>query len=145
MSSVPSFVPLLADWQSSRHAIAGVRTAVFVREQGIPAALEWDGQDPACSHVLVVDDCGNAIGTGRLQPDGRIGRMAVLPGWRRRGIGSAILLRLSERAAELGMQELYLHAQLASVDFYRDAGFCQQGSVFEEAGIPHLCMIRRAG
>jgi predicted GNAT family N-acyltransferase len=65
-----------ADWQRDAAAIQSVRDAVFIQEQGFPATLEWDGLDPGCAHALVWDAAGQAVATGRLLPDGRIGRMA---------------------------------------------------------------------
>jgi len=136
------FVPLAADWQRDQAAIRAVRSAVFIREQAIPADLEWDGMDAACDHVLVFDTRGQPVATGRLQPDGRIGRMAVLPGWRGRGIGRAVLQTLLVRAAARGMTQVYLHAQAGAAGFYSAAGFRQQGTPFSAAGIPHVRMIR---
>ena len=57
-----------------------VREAVFVAEQGVPLALEWDKFDAVSRHVIARDSSGEVIGTGRLLPDGHIGRMAVLAG-----------------------------------------------------------------
>ncbi|WP_258223084.1 GNAT family N-acyltransferase, partial [Stenotrophomonas sp. HMWF023] len=73
--------------QQVRHAeahvaIHDVRQRVFVQEQGIDAALERDALDPVCAHVLALDAHGQPVGTGRLAPDGRIGRMAVLAAYR---------------------------------------------------------------
>ena len=64
----------------SRHqeAILSIRFDVFVKEQGVDPSLEIDGQDPDCLHAIAYTD-GKAAGTGRLLPDGHIGRMAVLP------------------------------------------------------------------
>jgi len=72
-------------------SIHEVRRQVFIIEQGIPAHLEWDGQDSSCHHVLATDPRQAAIGTGRLDPRGRIGRMAVLPDWRSHGVGRELL------------------------------------------------------
>lgn len=91
--------------------IRQVRHAVFVLEQAIPASLEWDGHDAHCAHVLGLLEDGRAIATGRLQEDGRIGRMAVLTDWRGQGIGRAILERLLETARIRKISEVYLHAQ----------------------------------
>src|SRR5690606_21065604 len=81
---------------AARDALHAVRDAVFVREQGVPVALEHDALDRACVHVLARTPSGDAIGTGRLVPPGeglpaRIGRMAVLPAWRGRGVGATLL------------------------------------------------------
>jgi predicted GNAT family N-acyltransferase len=133
-----------ADWQYDADAIKAVRHAVFILEQGIPATLEWDGLDAGCRHVLVRDTAGQAIATGRLQPDGRIGRMAVLPAWRGRGVGRALLSRLIELATAQGHYRIYLHAQQDVAGFYRAAGFSVCGEPFREAGIMHVAMARNS-
>jgi len=136
------FIPVTADWQRDRTAIHTVRTAVFIHEQAIPAALEWDSMDGACEHVLVFDAHNQAIATGRLQPDGRIGRMAVLRHWRGRGIGSSLLCHLEGLATARGLSGVYVHAQLGAECFYRKAGFRRQGEIFVAAGIRHVRMSR---
>lgn len=117
-----------------------VREAVFVREQGFPLDEEYDGFDASSTHVLARDPGDEAIGTARLLPDGRIGRLAVLPEWRRKGVGRALLSRLTETARQRGIGRLTLHAQLASVGFYRGLGFSEDGQPFDELGIPHVLM-----
>jgi predicted GNAT family N-acyltransferase len=92
-----------------------IRQQVFVEEQHIPGHLEWDGQDPSCCHVVALDPHHQAIGTGRISPDGRIGRMAVLKPWRSKGIGSAILDALLELARTKGHHSVYLHSRLEAV------------------------------
>jgi predicted GNAT family N-acyltransferase len=131
-----------ADWAGDAGAIRGIRDAVFVRELGIPADLEWDGLDPDCAHLLAYDMAGNPIGTARLQADGHIGRMAVLPEWRGRGVGSALLLMLIDLAAAHGLDEVFLNAQTAAAAFYFRHGFIGSGEEFEAAGIPHIRMSR---
>ncbi|KPK58467.1 MAG: GNAT family N-acetyltransferase [Gammaproteobacteria bacterium] len=133
-----------ADWDKDRDVIRRVRQAVFVVEQSVPADLEWDGQDEACLHVLAESSNRDVIGTGRLQPSGKIGRMAVLRPWRGIGVGSAILRALIVAASELGIDEVYLHAQNRAVPFYDRFGFEAEGDEFMEAGIPHRLMRRRA-
>ncbi len=127
-------------------AIHEVRQRVFVQEQGIAAELERDALDPVSAHVLALDaDDGQPVGTGRLAPDGRIGRMAVLASHRSRGVGEALLAALVEAGRRLGLAELHLHAQLPARDFYARQGFLPEGEVFEEAGIGHQQMRRRLG
>jgi len=123
-------------------AIHYIRRQVFIVEQGIPADLEWDGQDSACHHVLATDLRQAAVGTGRLDPEGRIGRMAVLAPMRGGHIGRAVLDALLQHARERGDREALLHAQLGAAPFYSRAGFIARGPVFEEAGIPHVEMVR---
>lgn len=126
-----------ADAQAELHA---VREAVFVKEQGVPAELERDSLDPLCRHVIARDAEGRPIGTGRLTPDRRIGRMAVLAQWRNRGVGEALLLGLLDQARALGWAEVSLHAQLAAMAFYARQGFLPYGDRFVEAGLGHQSM-----
>jgi len=130
------------DWPGLGSLAGPVREAVFVAEQGVPAEMEYDEADPVSRHVLARGPGGEAIGTGRLLPDGHIGRLAVLPEWRGKGVGTALMSRLMTVAHERGMVHLALHAQVAAVDFYRRLGFDAEGAEFVEAGISHLAMIR---
>jgi len=113
---------------------------VFVEEQGVARELEWDDKDANCDHAVAFDGNGRAIGTARLLPDARIGRMAVLKEWRGLGVGAALLRAMLARARDKGMTEVTLHAQQQASDFYRRFGFREQGGEFQEAGIPHVEM-----
>ena len=129
-----------ARWTEQAGAMRAVREAVFVREQGVPAELEWDDRDGEAWHWLAEDVAGHPIGTARLLRSGQIGRMAVLPAWRRRGVGSALLRAVLDAAPRLGVGALWLNAQTSAEDFYRRAGFMGDGPLFAEAGIPHRTM-----
>jgi predicted GNAT family N-acyltransferase len=108
----------------------------------VPAELEWDAEDAHARHVLAVTADGVAVGTGRLLPDGRIGRMAVLKPWRGRGVGAALLTELIRMAQEAGLQTLVLYAQVHATGFYAGFGFQPEGGIFLDAGIPHQAMRR---
>ena len=129
-----------ADWTRDGARLRAVREAVFVHEQGVPLGLEWDGIDSQCTHVLAESLEGEAIGTGRLLPDGHVGRMAVLRAWRGRGVGTALLQALLEEARARRMTEIVLHAQEHALPFYARFGFVVHGDPFDEAGIPHRTM-----
>lgn len=128
-------------WESARVQAAPIRFAVFVQEQGVPVEIELDELDPTCLHALAFQGQG-AVATGRLLPDGHIGRMAVLKEWRGRGVGGAILEKLVAAAAGRGLRTVRLSAQVHALQFYRAHGFRAEGEVYEEAGIPHLDMRR---
>ena len=130
-----------ADWFADREILRALRAEVFIREQSVPADLEWDEFDPQSRHVVAMAD-GVPIGTGRLIPDGHIGRMAVLREWRGRGAGSALLTGLMDIARALGMRRVLLNAQVQALPFYLRHGFHAQGEEFQEAGISHLRMWR---
>ena len=121
--------------------IRAVREAVFVREQGIALAIDFDGTDAPCLHVVATDAAGTPVATGRLQPDGRIGRIAVLAGWRGRGVGARVTRALIEAARERGHREVTLHAQESAIGFYAGLGFVPRGEPFVEADIVHQTMV----
>lgn len=131
-------------WDQLAREAGTLREAVFVGEQGVPRELEIDGRDPACRHVLARGPDGQAMGTGRLLPDGHIGRMAVSADWRGQGVGRALLERLLDEAAAARMNDLALNAQTTACDFYRRFGFIADGPEFIEAGLPHQAMRRLA-
>lgn len=138
----PAFTVEAVDYEAALPQLRAVREAVFVQEQGVPLELEWDELDPRCHHVIARDALGQPIGTGRLTPERKIGRMAVLPVWRGRGVGDALLLALIDKARELGWRDLSLHAQVSAIGFYARHGFLPYGDRFVEAGIEHQSMRR---
>ncbi len=129
-----------ARWPEELPAIFALRKAVFVDEQAVDPQLEWDGRDADCTHVLAFAADATPIGTGRLLPDGHIGRMAVLADWRGRGVGRALLDALVAEARRCGMDCVVLNSQVHAEGFYARAGFSASGEPFMEAGIPHRTM-----
>jgi predicted GNAT family N-acyltransferase len=138
-----------ATWERDRVHIQGVRRTVFIEEQQIAERDEWDELDPVVTHVLAFEPRASgkrdAVGTGRLEPTGKIGRVAVLPQYRGTGAGVAIMLRLMDLAAERGFNEVYLNAQVSATGFYERLGFRADGPEFDEVGIPHQRMRRTVG
>ena len=122
-----------------------IRIRVFVREQRVPAEIELDTDDQQAIHFLAIKS-GQAVGTARAvmrHGDAKIGRMAVLKSYRRKGIGAALLKRAILSAKRLHARRIYLHAQVAVIGFYQRMGFRAVGRVFDEAGIAHRKMILR--
>jgi predicted GNAT family N-acyltransferase len=120
-----------------------IRNRVFVEEQGVPEQIEIDLNDKRAIHFLAFSR-GKAIGTTRVimyHGSAKIGRMAVLKSYRRKGIGTKLLKRAVETAQKRGARKIYLHAQVSVIGFYRAMRFSCVGRVFQEAGIPHQKMI----
>jgi predicted GNAT family N-acyltransferase len=122
-----------------------IRRRVFIEEQNVPEELEMDDDDSHALHALATLD-GVAIGCGRMLEHGarevKIGRMAVLPEFRKTGVGAHILRFLVDLARERGFRKAILHAQLTAEGFYLKEGFNPVGGVFDEAGIAHRKMER---
>ena len=133
----------LMDWERAQTIAGPIRFAIFVGEQNVPSGIELDDLDAQCVHAVAFDDAGKAIGTGRLLPDGQIGRMAVVKDWRRQGVGDAILEALIEEARKRGHAEVLVAAQLQAAEFYRNHGFVADGKVYTEAGILHEKMRKK--
>ena len=131
-----------ADWLARSVELMAVRNAVFVDEQGVPPELECDGRDADAMHFLAMDKADNPLGTARLLADGQIGRIAVLPAFRRRGIGRRLLGLAVESACAREDRRVWLHAQIDAQELYLQAGFRIVGERFMEAGIPHIAMER---
>ena len=129
-------------WQHAEKALSEIRIQVFIKEQGVPETLEWDGLDAECIHLLAVSSSNIPVGTVRLLPDGHIGRMAVLKEWRNRGVGKALLLRILDIAQIHGIKVVVLNAQTSAQGFYEKLGFHAVGEEFMDAGIPHYKMTR---
>jgi predicted GNAT family N-acyltransferase len=136
----PDYTIRQAKWPEERELLRRVREPVFVKEQGVPIAMEWDDDDLIAHHLLALDQDKNPIASARLVGNGQIGRMAVLPEWRNQGIGTALLSSLIEHADSIGLQTLFLHAQTSAESFYAKAGFISNGDPFMEAGIAHQKM-----
>ena len=126
-------------WHLHKETLRSLRGKVFIEEQGVPLEIEWDDHDETASHFLLTQNTV-ALACGRMLPDGKIGRMAVLKEERGKGLGHKLLAFMVEHARLHGMTRLYLHAQEHAINFYLDAGFFPYGERFEEAGIPHAAM-----
>jgi predicted GNAT family N-acyltransferase len=122
-----------------------LRERVFAGEQGVAVAADRDGRDPDALHVVAVTGA-TVIGTCRLVFDGglaRLGRMAVEPERRGRGVGAALLREAERCAGERGAVRIALHAQTYAKDLYARGGFVELGEEFVEEGIEHVEMEKR--
>lgn len=139
------FTVSLVCWHDGEPLLRAIREAVFMREQHVPAELEWDGLDELCRHALALSMKGDAIGCGRIIPPrdhapAHIGRLAVLPEWRNKRVGTALLEALLDYARAMQYPEVIVHAQTQAKAFYRPFGFEEEGPEFMDAGIPHVLM-----
>jgi predicted GNAT family N-acyltransferase len=128
--------------QSEVDAALALRYEVFCVEQGVSLDEERDGRDGEALHLVVVDD-DVVVGTCRLLAESstvNLGRMAVAPSHRGRGLAAELLVEADARARELRAQRIALAAQLNAQALYERAGYAPYGDVFLDAGIEHVMM-----
>ena len=119
-----------------------IRQAVFVNEQGVPAELEYDGHEAEATHYLLYYN-ETPVGAARWRKTGhgiKLERFAVLPGYRNKGLGDALVKKVLEDVMPLHTP-VYLHSQLPACNLYKRAGFVIVGEVFYEAGMAHYKMV----
>lgn len=121
-----------------RHC-AAIRAQVFMQEQQVPAHLEWDAADAAALHLLAWQDA-QPVACARLLADGHLGRMAVLPAWRGKGIGSAMLQMALQHFKQQGLPAVALSAQTHAISFYQRHGFVVVSAPYLDAGLLHVDM-----
>ena len=124
-----------------------IRKEVFVEEQGVPLADEFDEFDKLnelSEHILVYH-YGKPVGTGRIRwvnDLGKLERICILEPLRKLGLGKAIISALEEIAEEKGVSQVKLHAQTHAEGFYEKLGYQTSSSMFMEDGIPHIVMMK---
>ena len=122
--------------------VYALRRTVFIEEQKIAPEDEYEGDDGACIHTVLYED-NVPVSTGRIKitkDDYIIGRVATPAPYRGRGYATAVMQALIKACCIMGSERQILHAQLTAQSFYEKLGFTPYGEVFEEAGIPHVCM-----
>lgn len=131
------------DWSEACDAIRSIRYKVFVIEQHFENKMLEDRHDPYCHHILVTDDNQAPIGCGRLNQDGRIGRIAVVMSHRGHGVGTNLLGQLIKIARQSHIPRLSLNAETDLSHFYDQQQFLADGPVFMKQGVPHQRMTKR--
>jgi len=126
-------------WDQLQQDAKLIRTQVFICEQGITEADEWDDQDLISQHFVIYDQ-DQPIATARLLENNSVGRVAVLKAYRGQGLGQMIMLEIISYAQKQGLSVLTLSSQVHAISFYEKLGFTVQGNSYDECGIPHIEM-----
>ncbi len=134
-------------WLSSTdnlEEIQHIRSEVFIKEQGVPKDLEFDGSDKYAISVLIYNN-KIPVATGRIiliDDVYTLGRICVLKDYRNKNYGTIVINELTKKAKDLGASSVHLHAQTHVVPFYEKLGFSKYGQEYKEAGIKHINMMK---
>jgi predicted GNAT family N-acyltransferase len=121
--------------------VFAIRKKVFVEEEGVDPNLEYDSHDPDAHHYLM-EIGGVPVGAARWRETEKgikLERFAILPAFRNRGLGEALVKEVLQDVTSLG-KTIYLHSQLKAVPLYERNGFVKKGEIFYEAGMGHYYM-----
>jgi predicted GNAT family N-acyltransferase len=136
-----AFYAKSVDWENQRHTLKRIREKVFVCQWRIPAEYEFDHQDSVARHVLVVNEHNQEVATGRITPEGEIGRIAVEPEFRCPEVYQSLFKALLEIAKQHGLQDVIVQCELEGVSYYQQQGFRSVGRVFMDAGVARQNML----
>ncbi|MFL0808934.1 MAG: GNAT family N-acetyltransferase [Agarilytica sp.] len=129
-------------WHEHSNTLSDIRTRIFMQEQNVSEALEFDGLDAleTTQHYLIFKD-EKAIGAARKIESGQIGRICIEKHERRQGYATALTRHITQAILNTpNHTTVWLHAQCDAIPLYSALGFKTKGEAFEEAGIPHQGM-----
>lgn len=135
-----TFIVENVDWQQDKERLSKLREKVFVYEWRIPREYEFDHHDDYSDHVLVKNEEGQEVATGRLTPQGEIGRIAVIPKFRGPEIYQTLFHALLHIAKQKNLDDVSVQCDLDGVQYYKSQGFTPVGAVYMDAGIPRQRM-----
>lgn len=126
-------------WDELQNDAKLIREQVFIQEQQIAAADEWDAEDAVSLHFVVYDQ-DQPIATARLLQNNSVGRVAVLKSHRGLGIGKLLMQQIIQQAKHEQCEFLKLSSQVHAMQFYAGLGFKVEGEEYLDCGIPHIDM-----
>ena len=126
-------------WLEVENNLRAVRTTVFIEEQHVTPAFEWDEFDDSAVHLLAIFD-GQPIACLRIINFQKIGRMAVIRNWRGMRLGSALLNEAINICKNHGSRSIFISAQLHAINFYLKSGFKQISGEYTDVNITHVDM-----
>ncbi|SEB18932.1 GNAT family N-acetyltransferase [Pedobacter hartonius] len=131
------------------YAILRLRSEIFVVEQNC-VFLDMDNNDQVSQHLMLYQN-KELTAYARIVPAGiafaepSIGRIVSSPAARGKGFGKQLVKLGIENCIRLhGNKPIKIGAQIYLKAFYESFGFVSEDDFYEEDGIDHVHMIRRA-
>ena len=124
---LPGFAVLRATETWQRAGAYYVRIQAMAKKHHIPLRKEFDSHDTPDTKYIVVTDDGFPIATARMYPlDGHsmmIGRVVVLPEYRRQGIGTMVVTECEVWAEDLFYSKAVVESRDNKTAFYEQMGY----------------------
>ena len=141
-----------------------IRRRVFAEEQGLFDGSDRDDHDDHAATVRILGLCGDVAGgavrcypltemltdiptgggaAGVVEPGAGLwkgDRLAVLPSFRRNGLGAPLVRFAVRTAAEAGGRQMIAHIQPSNVGFFEHLGWYTVGGPVSFVGRPHQTM-----
>ena len=112
-----------------------VRIQAMAKKHHITLRQEFDEHDTEETKYIVVTDGDFPIATARMYPLDKksmmIGRVVVLPEYRRQGIGTMVVGECEEWAEELGCSRTVVESRDNKIDFYLQMDYEIRGEAVE--------------
>ena len=103
-----------------------------------------DDIEESSYHLMAIDDASDVIASGRVhfnnKNEAQIRYMAVKDSYKRKGIGSEIVIKLEDYASSKGAKSMVLNARENALSFYLSLGYIEKGPYQSDTGIPHSKM-----
>ena len=103
-----------------------------------------DDREDSSYHLMGINDENDVIASGRVhfndKKEAQIRYMAVKDNYKRKGIGSEIVIKLEDYASSKGAIRMVLNARENALSFYLSLGYIEKGPYQSDTGIPHSRM-----
>ena len=136
---------ILANSKELTEKAFAIREEVFVVEQEVPSAEEFDAFEDESQHFVALDENNEPLGSARwrrTEKGIKLERFTVKKTMRGKGLGTAIVQAVMDdlKSKEKPGTYLYMHSQLDAVPLYAKFDFQKKGDQFDECGIMHYLM-----
>ena len=113
-----------------------VRIQGMAKQHGITLPVEFDENDNDDTKYIVLTDDEFPVATCRIcDIDGKtakIGRVVVLPEYRKKGLGRQVISEAEKWLKELGYTQIIIDSRDVAVGFYKKLGYGEvDGKVFQ--------------
>ncbi|MBP6532001.1 MAG: GNAT family N-acetyltransferase [Bacteroidia bacterium] len=124
-----------------------IRYEILRKPWNQSSATTKDDTEHLSVHLLVKDEKGIAVATGRMQfnspTEAQIRSMAVIDGYQGKGIGSLIIQHLEKIAVSKNIKQIFLDSRENAVSFYLKNGYEVEAPSYLMFGeIKHFRMIK---